>query len=207
MDTKLTGTEISKLTACLTGGGFKRANSKEAAIARFVKIASEKGFDKPEQYLAMSADNATQALFSNRPTKKSINIEDMHKSDHPIAKANAAPSAAVPKTGKRKAAIATAEAGELPAPPDFSAKTHERFRKKLAELVAVVKAGNIQALRAFPINPISSSPKALDRYRNLAVKALEARRMQSTRPGDQAAIYAEEAGISYGAALVACNMD
>lgn len=33
--TKLAGTEISKLTAIITGGGYKRANSKEAAIKRF----------------------------------------------------------------------------------------------------------------------------------------------------------------------------
>lgn len=30
-----------------------------------------------------------------------------------------------------------------------------------------------EALKAFPINPVSSSPKAMDKYRNLAVIALE----------------------------------
>lgn len=77
--------------------------------------------------------------------------------------------------GKRTQAIADAQAGKLPAPPDFSAETHTRFRPKLAELVALVKAKDIKALKAYPIKPISTSPKALDRYRNLAVMALEAK--------------------------------
>lgn len=79
------------------------------------------------------------------------------------------------KGGKRAETETAARAGKLPKPPDFSAKTHERFRPKLAELQALVKDGDLKALRAFPINPISSSPKALDRYRNLAVMALEAK--------------------------------
>ena len=77
--------------------------------------------------------------------------------------------------GKRASAEAAARAGELPAAPDFSANTHKPFRKKLEALTALVDAGDIKALRAFAINPISSSPKALDKYRNLAVIALEAR--------------------------------
>lgn len=76
--------------------------------------------------------------------------------------------------GKRAQLQADAEAGKLPKAPDFSAKTHERFRPKLDELKALVKAGDVKALKAYPINPISSSPKALDRYRNLAVIALQA---------------------------------
>jgi hypothetical protein len=58
---------------------------------------------------------------------------------------------------------------------DFSAPTHERFRKKLADVVALVKAGDIRKLKSFEINPVSSSPKAIDRYRNLAVIALSAK--------------------------------
>jgi hypothetical protein len=53
--------------------------------------------------------------------------------------------------------------------------THERFRVKLAEVVALVKSGDVRKLKAFEINPVSSSPKAIDRYRNLAVIALAAK--------------------------------
>lgn len=77
-------------------------------------------------------------------------------------------------SGKRAAILADAQAGKLPSPPDFSAETHTRFRPKLAELVALVKAKDIKALKAYPIKPISTSPKAMDRYRNLAVIALQA---------------------------------
>lgn len=77
--------------------------------------------------------------------------------------------------GKRAQILADAEAGKLPSVPDFSAATHERFRPKLEELVKLVKAADIKGLKAFPINPISTSPKAMDRYRNLAVIALKAK--------------------------------
>lgn len=77
--------------------------------------------------------------------------------------------------GRRAETIANAAKGILPPAPDFSAETHKRFRGKLAEIVALVEAGDVAALKAFPINPYSSSPKALDRYRNLAVTALETR--------------------------------
>ncbi|RWQ44926.1 hypothetical protein [Mesorhizobium sp.] len=91
-------------------------------------------------------------------------------------KAPKAPKADKPAGGKRAEILASAEAGTLPAKPDFSAATHARFRKKLDEIIALVDAGDIKALKAYPINPISSSPKAMDRYRNLAVTALEAQR-------------------------------
>jgi hypothetical protein len=71
-------------------------------------------------------------------------------------------------------AFEAAKKGILPTPPDFSAETHKRFRPKLAELVALVERKDIAGLKAYPINPISTSPKAMDRFRNLAVAALEA---------------------------------
>lgn len=86
-------------------------------------------------------------------------------------KAEKAPKA----PGKRAGLELAAASGTLPTAPDFSAETHKRFRGKLAELVKLVEAGDIAGLKAFAINPISSSPKALDRYRNLAVIALEFR--------------------------------
>lgn len=78
--------------------------------------------------------------------------------------------------GKRAAILAAAEAGEIPAAPDFSAETHKRFRGKLAEVIALAEAGDIKGLKAFAINPVSSSPKAIAKYRDLAVIALEARK-------------------------------
>jgi hypothetical protein len=78
--------------------------------------------------------------------------------------------------GKRAAVEEAARNGELPTPPDFSAPTHARFRNKLARLVELAKAADIDGLKAMAINPVSSSPKALARYRDLCVIALEARK-------------------------------
>lgn len=91
-------------------------------------------------------------------------------------KPKAAAKKAEPKHGKRAQALADAFAGKIPKAPDFSAETHRRFRPRLAELEALVKAGDVKGLHAFEINPISTSPKAMDRYRKLAAIALEARK-------------------------------
>ena len=90
----------------------------------------------------------------------------------------AAPEANEPKPAnapvivKRQAILDQAQSGVLPQAPDFSKPTHARFRAKLAQIVALAEAGDIAALQAFEINPVSSSPKAIARYRDLCVIAL-----------------------------------
>ena len=94
----------------------------------------------------------------------------------PITAAEEEPKAApAPVIGKRQAIRDQAQSGALPQPPDFSKPTHARFRAKLAQIVALAEAGNIAALQAFEINPVSSSPKAMVRYRDLCVIAITAR--------------------------------
>ena len=78
--------------------------------------------------------------------------------------------------GKRAAIEEAARNGKLPTPPDFSAATHVRFRAKLAKLIALVEAGDAEGLKAFAINPVSTSPRAMARYRDLAVIAIEVRK-------------------------------
>lgn len=93
----------------------------------------------------------------------------------PEVEANNPPDAPARKPRGRRAEIEAAAArGILPEPPDFSAATHKPYRKKLADLVALVEARDAAGLRAYPINPYSSSPKALDRYRHLCVQAFDA---------------------------------
>ena len=106
----------------------------------------------------------------------SIPVTELTADSHPIAAANAASWPAGPKTGKRKAIVGPAQAGGLPAVPDFSKPTHARFRAKIARLVALAEAGDVEGLKAFAINPVSTSPKAMARYRDLAIIAIEARR-------------------------------
>lgn len=93
-----------------------------------------------------------------------------------VGKPQPAPQKADRATGKRAAIEEAARQGQLPSPPDFSAATHARFRAKLAKLVEMVDAGDVEGLKAFAINPVSTSPRAMARYRDLAVIALEARR-------------------------------
>ena len=84
-------------------------------------------------------------------------------------------AATVPVIGKRQARLDQAQSGALPPAPDFSKPTHARFRAKLAQIVALAEVGDITALQAFEINPVSSSPKAMARYRDLCVIAITAR--------------------------------
>ena len=86
------------------------------------------------------------------------------------------PKAAItPVIGKRQAIRDQAQTGALPPAPDFSKPTHARFRAKLAQIVALAEAGDTAGLQAFEINPVSSSPRAMARYRDLCVIAITAR--------------------------------
>ena len=84
-------------------------------------------------------------------------------------------AATAPAIGKRQAIRDQAQTGALPKVPDFSKPTHARFRAKLAQIVALAEAGDIAGLQAFKINPVSFSPKAMARYRDLCVIAITAR--------------------------------
>jgi hypothetical protein len=121
-----------------------------------------------------AAKPAKKKTAAKKTTAKKASAKKANGKKAKAARKNGAAKAERP-LGQRAAMLAAAEAGKLPAAPDFSAPTHARFRKKLAEVVALVKAGDVRKLRAFEINPVSSSPKAIDRYRNLAVVALSAK--------------------------------
>lgn len=69
---------------------------------------------------------------------------------------------------------AAALKGTMPPKLDFSAETHTRFRPTLAKIEAAAKARDIKALNAIKINPVSSSPKAMIRWRDMNVAALKA---------------------------------
>lgn len=90
------------------------------------------------------------------------------------AKADPAPQPRAPQ-GKRAQIEADARNGVVPQAPDFSADTHKRYRAQLQAVVAMVEASDTKGLRAEVIKTTGSSGKALARYRDLAVIALEAR--------------------------------
>lgn len=145
----------------------KKFNAQRAAQRAGLKPGEFEVFKNPEGRFGW------RAITESEPA---ISITDPALTDHPIAQANAASWPSGPKTGKRKAIIEQAQAGALPAAPDFSKPTHARFRAKLAKLVALAEAGDVEGLKAIDINPVSTSPKAMARYRDLALIAIEAKR-------------------------------
>ena len=121
----------------------------------------------------MTADTADQAKA--RLTLV-LDYGNPDPAGEPITAADEEPKAApAPVIGKRQAIRDQAQTGTLPTAPDFSKPTHARFRAKLAQIVALAEAGDIAALQAFEINQVSSSPKAMARYRDLCVIAITAR--------------------------------
>ena len=135
-----------------------RIGAERAALA-FTSILTADTFDQAEARLTLVLD------YGN---------PDPAGEDAPAAEEE--PKATItPVVGKRQAILDEAQTGALPTAPDFSKPTHARFRAKLAQIVALAEAGDIAALQAFEINPVSSSPKAMARYRDLCVIAITAR--------------------------------
>lgn len=134
-------------------------------------VTSEPESFEPPAFLRRAEADAAEA----NAEQEAVHIDNLHASGHPTATENAASWPSGPKRGKRAAIVEQAKSGTLPNPPDFSKPTHTRFRAKLAKLVAMAEASDIEGLKAFAINPVSTSPKAMARYRDLAVLAIEAR--------------------------------
>ena len=148
---KKAGDNFARLLAAKIG-------AERAALA-FTSIMTADTFDQAEARLTLVLD------YGNPDP-----------AGEPITAAEQEPKAApAPVIGKRQAILDQAQTGALPAAPDFSKPTHARFCAKLAQIVALAEAGDIAALQAFEINPVSSSPKAMARYRDLCVIAITAR--------------------------------
>jgi hypothetical protein len=171
--TNLSNIEIAKLTAQIEGGGFKRSASKEAAIKKFEAAAAKAGMVDLDQILGLNFTSATEAVDDFKSAM----------AEPKPAKSKKAPTADKPartKSGKRAEIEAAAASGTLPTPPDFSANTHKAFRPKLAAVVALAEAGDLAGLEAFEIKAYSSSPKAILKYRDLAILALKAKGVPAT---------------------------
>jgi len=173
IETQLTTAQISRLTAGITGTAPKGASTKEAAATRFRKVLAEA---VGQMNADARADNILGAASFDEATDF-LRIALGRRSDEPSEVIEAADKAASgpKKLGKRAAILEAAKEGHLPPKPDFSAPTHERFRGKLDEVHAAAIAGDLTALRAFEIKATSSSPKAIAKYRDLCVIAIEAR--------------------------------
>ena len=161
---RLSETPIEPSTSAKTAGDnfarllATRIGAERAALA-FTSIMTAETFEQAEARLTLVLD------YGN-----------LDPAGEPIPVGKEEPKAApAPVIGKRQAIRDQAQSGALPQPPDFSKPTHARFRAKLAQFVALAEAGDIAGLQAFEINPVSSSPKAMARYRDLCVIAISAR--------------------------------
>ena len=139
-----------------------RIGAERAALA-FTSIMTADTFDQAEARLTLVLDYGNTELAVEPDAETAPMVAEEPK------------AAITPVVGKRQAILDQAQTGALPQAPDFSKPTHARFRAKLAQIVALADAGDILALQAFEINPVSSSPKAMARYRDLCVIAITAR--------------------------------
>lgn len=168
------------------GADFKineEAPTLAAAIIVADRIAAEHKGKAPMIY-AITPEKFTvfvpkDMIAEARKAAEQIIVPDLTAAEQEILQAIDAPAPkpakAAKSAGKRAAVLEAAQRGELPAAPDFSAETHKRFRPKLAEVVALAQAGDLTTLKAIEIKAASSSPKAIAKFRDLAVIALEAR--------------------------------
>ena len=179
----LTAAEFTQLTQILTDEPLGRLATIEKTTARFHRhLVARIGKDRAD---AMAPLIVRDADF---PTALARLKDELAMGDPaPTVAANESRPTAAEGIATDSQALkrhrtsyrdleAAAAGGNLPPPPDFSAPTHARFRSKLATVSALAAAGDIAGLTAFPINPVSSSPKALARYRDLCVAAITARK-------------------------------
>lgn len=165
-----------KTTTAITSYALK-SNAGRAALSAGLKAGAFEIFEAPDgryawRPLGKAAAKKLAAQTAQAAPKKAAKPKPQAAPD-PTPQ----PTPAKAKIGKRKAIVESAAAGNLPAPPDFSKPTHERYRAKLKKLIELARAGDVAALKATEIKPVSTSPKAMARYRNLAVLALEARQV------------------------------
>ena len=177
MKTKaMTAAQIDTLAQRLSETPIEQATSAKKAGENFARLlAARIGAERAALAFTsiMTADTFDQA-----EARLTLVLDYGHPD--PAGEAIPAPvdepkTASAPAIGKRQAILDQAQTGALPAAPDFSKPTHARFRAKLAQIVALAEAGDIAGLQAFEINPVSSSPKAMARYRDLCVIAITAR--------------------------------
>ncbi len=137
-----------------------------------------KGTPKPKAGTKTPAKPSKPATTPPKPAGKAPEVSKNIKLEGRATKAAGRVLKAKTEEKPKNAFAAIEEAarhGILPAAPDFSANTHRAYRKALAEVVALVDAGDVAGLKASKIEPKSPTRKMLCRYRDNAILALEAK--------------------------------
>ena len=177
MKTKaLTAAQIDTIAQRLSETPIEPATSAKKAGDNFARLLAARIGDERAALAFTSIMIAATAEQAEARLTLVLEYGNTEPAGEPIPAPVDKPKAAMaPAIGKRQAILDQAQTGALPPAPDFSKPTHARFRAKLAQVVALAEAGDIAALQAFEINPVSSSPKAMARYRDLCVIAIAAR--------------------------------
>jgi hypothetical protein len=177
MKTKaLTAAQIDTLAQHLSETPIEPATSAKKAGDTFARLLAARIGD--ERAALAFTSILTADTFEQAEARLTLVLDygNPESAGEPIPTVDETPkAAAAPIIGKRQAILDQAQTGTLPPVPDFSKPTHARFRVKLAQIVALAEAGDIAGLQAVEINPVSSSPKAMARYRDLCVISITAR--------------------------------
>jgi hypothetical protein len=175
------------------------AAAKAKAIARKrARIAADLGVPESiiltpaERKTARDAQSATATVThketAKMPTKaetaakaKALGLE-VKSGKAKAAKASKAGDKAPRKQPDSRArfpwreAAEAAAAGKMPGTLDFSANTHRHYRPLLAEVEKLAKARDLKGLQAYKITATCTSPAAVNRWRDLCVTALKAKK-------------------------------
>lgn len=186
MQTKLSAAQINRLAQRLSEAPLGRSASAAKAAERFQRLlAARIGADRAADaakaiFAAPGFETAQGRLVAEIEGEELPVAADPAAAADPASAPEADPDAALAPSARRRRRDADLDArarqGELPAAPDFSAATHARFRARLGQITVLAEAGDIAGLRAVTINPVSSSPKAMLRYRDLCITAIEVRK-------------------------------
>lgn len=154
----------------------RAAEKKAKTDDRIAKLRLSKGLPlvKRKDQLPLPPNKNAKGVSVTAPAPK--------KPAGAKAKPAAAPTKDAPKkkAGDRarydwNTAREKAAKGTVPAAPDFTAETHRYYRPILAAVVKLVKAGDLKGLQAYRVKGSSSSPRAVQNYREVAIIALKAK--------------------------------
>lgn len=134
----LSALQIAQLTAIVTGGGCKRAATRDAAEKRFLKVAAEAGITAPEGFLDIDFDTATADLRAELEVIKSGRKPE-------------APKAASKRKAALEVAAKAAPKADKPAKakvdrPDF--RDPAKVREVMLDLIGTEGPGKVGNFRA-----------------------------------------------------------
>ncbi len=176
--TDLTIIEIAKLAAVITGGGYKRAATKEAAAKRFLAVAAEKGIEDAAKFLGPDYDFATA---------QHVLFERMKGGHASIAEVQAAEAAELEITDPEALEDAAAFHGKLVANGGTNdgmgqmMPTTNTTTETILNAIATIRAASADALAAAVLNEEPAIAAAAEMLRSGVVPAHRAPRERKPR--------------------------